>query len=282
MGLLSGSASAQIPPPFAGFIGGPGTGDGQFHTPIGIVFDAAGKIYVIDRGLARIQRFSSNGSYETKWSVPGGLIGIAIDGMDNLCIACEDGVRRYSTSGGLLSFWPMNMTAIGADAAGNVYSAWNTLIRKFSSDGTLLTQWGDQNQFDRIDGIHVDRDGFVYVADPARHLILKFSSSGVFQLQWGGFLGYPVRIASDLSRNIYVVDNATACVKVFTSTGGTLGQWGSPGTAPGQFLNPIGIAVNDQGTVLVGDTNSSRLQVFGSVPTTARPTSWGGVKSLYR
>ncbi len=63
-----------------------GSGDGQFTDPYGVATDAAGSVYVIEPSspLAsanhRIQKFSSNGAFITKWGSPGsgdGQFGIA-------------------------------------------------------------------------------------------------------------------------------------------------------------------------------------------------------------
>jgi hypothetical protein len=48
-----------------------GTRDGQFDTPHSIAADAAGNIYVADRGNRRIQVFTSDGVYERSISVTG-------------------------------------------------------------------------------------------------------------------------------------------------------------------------------------------------------------------
>lgn len=43
--------------------GGPGSGPGQFNTPHSIAVDAAGKVYVADRGNSRIQVFDGDGKF---------------------------------------------------------------------------------------------------------------------------------------------------------------------------------------------------------------------------
>jgi len=80
---------------------------------------------------------------------------------------------------------------------------------------------------------------------------------------------------------VYVVDNQNSRVQLFTSAGAYLGQWGTAGSGPGQFLNPTGIATDSQGNVWVTDTNNSRIQVFGNAATPTRRSSWGRLKNLY-
>jgi len=81
---------------------------------------------------------------------------------------------------------------------------------------------------------------------------------------------------------VYVVEHTNHRIQVFTDTGGPLGQWGTVGTGPGQFLNPIGIAVDDLGNVFVADTNNSRIQVFGDKATPTQSISWAALKRRYR
>ena len=53
--LLSGGVKAQL--------------EGQFLNPSGIYVDGSGNVYVVDSGNNRIQEFSSDGTFITKWGV---------------------------------------------------------------------------------------------------------------------------------------------------------------------------------------------------------------------
>jgi DNA-binding beta-propeller fold protein YncE len=44
-----------------------GSGDGQFINPFGVATDSSGNVYVADTYNHRIQKFSSNGVFLTKW-----------------------------------------------------------------------------------------------------------------------------------------------------------------------------------------------------------------------
>ena len=48
------------------YIGSNGIGDGQFSFPTSVAFDPSGKIYVLDTGNNRIQKFDSDGKFITK------------------------------------------------------------------------------------------------------------------------------------------------------------------------------------------------------------------------
>src|SRR5437762_516536 len=88
---------------------------GPFNFPNGVATDAAGNVYVADAGNNRIQKFSSTGTYLTRWGSAG------------------SGNGQFSYPSG-----------VATDAAGNVYVAdeGNNRIQKFSSTGAYLTQWG--------------------------------------------------------------------------------------------------------------------------------------------
>ena len=57
--------------------GSNGTGDGQFMRPHGIDFDSKGNVYVTDRDLNNVQKFTSDGKFISKWGKEG-------PGMGNL------------------------------------------------------------------------------------------------------------------------------------------------------------------------------------------------------
>jgi hypothetical protein len=62
---------------------------------------------------------------------------------------------------------------------------------------------------------------------------------------------------------MYVTDGyGNARVHKFAPEGRLLLSWGQPGSGPGQFQLPHGIAVDQDGTVYVADRENSRVQLF--------------------
>ena len=62
---------------------------------------------------------------------------------------------------------------------------------------------------------------------------------------------------------MYVSDGyGNARVHKFAADGRLLFSWGEPGSGPGQFHVPHGIAVDAAGTVYVADRENSRIQLF--------------------
>ena len=75
----------------------------------------------------------------------------------------------------------------------------------------------------------------------------------------------PTNPALSQGGEIYVSDGyGNCCVHKFSPTGELLTSWGEPGSGPGQFQLPHGIAVDRDGRVVVADRENSRLQWFTS------------------
>ncbi|GIT01703.1 MAG: hypothetical protein CM1200mP27_03280 [Chloroflexota bacterium] len=51
--------------------GASGTGDGEFNTPYGIGVASDGSVYIADNYNYRIQKFTSDGVFVSKWGTQG-------------------------------------------------------------------------------------------------------------------------------------------------------------------------------------------------------------------
>src|SRR5205814_3987390 len=66
-----------------------------------------------------------------------------------------------------------------------------------------------------------DQSAIVYVYDSRYRRIQKFDASGTFLTAWGslgsgnGQFRYPVGVATDWSRNVYVADSANNRIQIF-------------------------------------------------------------------
>lgn len=79
--------------------------------------------------------------------------------------------------------------------------------------------------------------------------------------QGPGQFDEPMGVGIDASGNIYVTERVNHRVQKFAADGSYLGEWGVLGDKPGEFREPLDLAV-DGDRVYVMDTWNTRLQVF--------------------
>ena len=134
-------------------------------------------------------------------------------------------------------------------------------------------------------GIHVDRDGNVWVADSRGadgkgSVVVKFSPDGKVLLTLGkpGVRGDPPEALTDPtdvvtdSRNgdVYVAESHTDVtdpglvgrISVFDRSGKFLRVIGKTGTGPGEFRTPHAIEFDSQGRLVVADRHNHRIQIL--------------------
>ena len=189
--------------------------------------------------------------------------------------------------------------AVAADAAGNLYIAdsGDHRIRKIDSEGTITTVAGTGEagyggdggpatlaRLDHPDGVAVDGEGNVYIADSENHRIRKIDTLGIITTFAGtGIRGYrgdggpaagaqlsfPAGVAVDGEGTAYVADSWNHRVRK-VDRGGTIttlagrgfrGYAGSGGPAAQAALaNPMGVSVDTEGNVYVADTWNHRVR----------------------
>ncbi len=181
-------------------------------------------------------------------------------------------------------------SAIGIDRDGNVWvfercganscAASNVApIVMLDPSGKFLRAFGT-GMFAFPHGMHVDRDGNVWVADAdgkegKGHQVVKFSADGKVLLTLGkaGVAGNgpdtfnrPSAVTTAPNGEILVADghggDSNARIVKFSKDGKFIKTWGKKGTAPSEFDTPHAIATDSRGRVFVGDRSNSRVQIF--------------------
>ena len=175
------------------------------------------------------------------------------------------------------------------------------VVLKFDPDGRLVRSFG-QGMFVFPHGIHVDREGNVWVTDgqdnyprrsrgaaadaplpalPGRiigHQVYKFSSEGKLLLALGKAGGnrpgetpnpasfyQPNDVITSAAGDIFVAEGhggANARIVKFDRTGKFIKAWGTRGDKPGEMNQPHGLAFDSKGRLFVADRSNNRIQVF--------------------
>jgi DNA-binding beta-propeller fold protein YncE len=165
-------------------------------------------------------------------------------------------------------------SAVTMDEAGTIYllqrgeKADPLLV--LNRNGKLLRSWG-KGLYKIPHSIRIDPQGNIWTVDSGSSMVLKFSPQGekLMEISVGeqpagrGATNGTSDIAFGPNGRIYISDGyGNARVLEYNSKGERVRQWGSAGTGPGQFNQPHGIAVDDQGIIYVADRNNARLQRF--------------------
>lgn len=175
--------------------------------------------------------------------------------------------------GDVLVFRRVSRTFITTDTLSTEPIAEPTVLRFSAQTGELITAWG-ANKFAMPHGLSVDHQGNVWLTDVALHQVFKLDAEGRQLLALGqrGVAGSdrvhfnrPTDVAQAPNGSVYVSDGyRNTRVIEFDSSGQFVREWGQPGSGPGQFNVPHGIAVDTGGRVFVADRGNARIQVFDS------------------
>lgn len=131
-----------------------GTKPGEFRTPHALAFDAAGRLFVADRGNHRIQIFDQDGKLLDEWEQFSRISGLFIKGDTLYAIDSESSPRRHPWKTGVrigstkedkvTAFIPPHDNGqengaagegVAVDADGNVYAAEGPISRQAAGGG---------------------------------------------------------------------------------------------------------------------------------------------------
>ena len=239
----------------------------QFSSPFGVAVDSSGNVYVSDYATIRV--INPSGVVTTLAGTPGqiGIVdgtgpaaqfgtlqGIAVDSAGNIYVADEQycNIRKITSAGVVTTLAGPTIPGLGGPTTGLCGN----------KDGQ-----GSAARFLSPNGVAVDKNGNVYVADTNNSTIRKITPQGLVTTLAGtaGVIGSadgtgpaakfrkPTGVAVDISGDVYVADAQNYTVRKITPDGTVttiVGQAGqvdpqvTPGPLPSRIATPSQIAVD--------------------------------------
>ncbi|XYJ09711.1 SMP-30/gluconolactonase/LRE family protein [Telluria sp. B2] len=251
----------------------------RFDAPDGIVLGPDGNLYVAERNSGTIRKVSQQGVAVTvagSAGAPGSADGAG-------------GAARFNAP-----------TRLEADIDGNLYvtDTGNSTIRQVSASGAVTTLAGAAGQCGSADGnagnarfcnpqgITLDRDGNLYVADTANHTIRRIDRANNVTTIAGvaGACGSadgrgaqarfcePQDIEVDDDGYLYVADTANSTIREISPSGevrtiaGAAGQCGSVDGqgASARFCRQAALTIDGAGNLFVADTGNGTIRRIGT------------------
>ena len=203
----------------------------------------------------------------------------------------QTGARRYDVVQGWeqlpSGYVHRDVAGVAVDGEDRVYliCRGDHPIIAYDQKGNFIRSWGEGQFTYRTHGISVAPNGTLFCTDDGNHTVRQFTPEGKLLLTLGimntpadtgydgkdymtitrpgGPFNRPTNIAVGPRGHLYVSDGYGNCrVHRFSPSGTLERSWGEPGTGPGQFYLPHGIAVHADGRVFVCDRESDRIQIF--------------------
>lgn len=144
-------------------------------------------------------------------------------------------------------------------------------IQAFDSDGKFLNSWQTpDHRAGKPTGLSIDHEGRVLVADTHYYELLVYSPQGELLQKIGGKLGnrpgefgLVTDAVQDSQGNMYISEYGEYDrIQKFSPDGHFLLQFGGHGRAPGQFMRPQNMAMDEGDRIWVADACNHRIQVF--------------------
>ena len=239
--------------------------EAEFNWPTGIALDPVGNLYVADTDNNLVRKIDPHG--EVSSFAGSGWEGYA-DGQGSSAAFALPWALAFDRDGNLLVADVLNYMIRSIDPQGNV--------------STLIFEGPEGQDLGYPFGLAIDQEGSLYIAEGGNHRILKLDTDGNLSVFAGsgeeGFadgapqeamFAFPGGLAFDNEGNLYVTDTDNHAIRRIDPQGNvsTIAGTGSRGylNGPGreaEFFSPSAIAIDQDGTIYVADSENNRIRMI--------------------
>jgi sugar lactone lactonase YvrE len=282
----------------------------MFNSTTGVCSDASGNLYVADESNNRIRKITTDGMVTTlagsgligstngsgtsaRFSAPHGL---CVDAEGNVYVAerVSNRIRKITPNGTVSTFATgfQNPYGVCIDKNGILYVAdtYNHKIKKITPQGVVTTFAGSTNAyqdgqgtsaaFSYPEGICVDAEGNVFVADYRNQRIRKITPNGYVSTVAGTRIGYqdgegaiaqfnyPAGITVDSLGNLYVAEEYNHTIRKIDTNGvvstfaGTTGGYLDGSVSVAKFFQPCGVYIDASNVIYVADQSNNKIRTI--------------------
>lgn len=215
-------------------------GTTHLRSPVGVMLDTAGNLYVTDSQLAKVFKFKQDGAY----------------------VGELDGKGKLRRPAGIA------LTSKGDKIVADIQA---NKVFLFDKDDVFKGELPGADfpaVFNMPTYVAVDNADTIYVTDSMNFTIRVFDSQGKYVSSLGqigdspGSFARPKGVAVDSDRNLYVLDAIFGNFQIFDSKGQLLLYVGQEGQLPSEMMLPSGIYIDKNDRIYIADTFNHRIQVY--------------------
>jgi ABC-type Fe3+ transport system permease subunit/sugar lactone lactonase YvrE len=240
----------------------------ELGKPKGMGLDRDGDIVVVEPHYMRVNHFTPEGLLVSRWGTRGTSEGEFI--LPRAVVQDAAGcflLSEYTVVDRIQRFRPevKDLGRFPSPIPSPFRASPSPDVRRLL-DRVWGTPGSGPGQLNRAEGLAVDAQDHLWVADSCNHRVEVFDREGNRIRTLGragtgpGDFSYPYDVKIDAAGRVFVCEFGNSRITVLDSTGQVIEVVGGAGGALGQFANPWAITLDSRGNLYVADAQNHRVQ----------------------